>query len=247
MRNICVVGIGNMGKAILTTLKSAPFCNVFACGRGEDINEKLEEADCFILAVKPQDFEDLAQSINIDLSGKLVISIMAGVSIARMQELLKMKKVVRTLPNLPLKIRKAVTVWKASEDLSGIDRELVEEMIETFGVSIEVQDEDEIGNIGALSGCGPGYFAYFTEIMKEMAMEMGLDEKTAEEMASMTFVGSGELLEVDGMSSTELRERICSKGGITIAAIEKMKEEGFDKAFKSGIDAAIKRTEELNS
>lgn len=235
-----------MGKAILTALSGSELCEVFGCEKEDDINKKLSEADVFIIAVKPQNFEEMAAEINIDLSDKLAISIMAGVTIEKMQDELGMKKVVRTLPNLPLKIGKAVTCWKASEELSADEKDLVSQMMESFGVSIELEDESKIAAIGSLSGCGPAFFAYLCEQIKNIAMEYGLSNENAEKLAAMTFVGSGELLEVDGLSAEELRARISSKGGITEAAIKKMQSEGFDEMFKAGIDAAIERSKELN-
>ena len=246
MKKVCIVGVGNMGKAILTALGAAERCEAYGCTVEDDINEKLSAAEVFIIAVKPQDFETMASDITIDLSDKLAISIVAGMSIEKIQRVLKMKKVVRTLPNLPLKIGKAVTCWKASDALSEDDLTFVNQMLETFGVSIELDNENDIGPIGALCGCGPAYFAYLAEQMKKIAMENGLSDEDAEKMASATFVGSGELLEVDGLTAEELRRRITSKGGTTDAAITEMQEKGFDEVFKSGIEAAIKRTKELN-
>lgn len=242
MKKICIVGLGNMGQPLFEMLQGK--FEVSTCTRENDINEKLAECEAFIIAVKPQNFEELAASINIDLSQKLAISIMAGVSIAKMQDLLKMKKVVRTLPNLPVKVGEALTLWKASEEFD--EREFLQDFLWSLGDEIELKNEEDIGKIGALCGCGPAYFAYLGEKMTKLAGEFGLRKEDSEKLAKQTLIGTSELLKESGWSLSELRERVTSKGGITEAAIRNFEENGFEEVFNKGIEAAIKRTNELN-
>ncbi len=242
MKKICIVGLGNMGQPLFEMLKVK--FEVSTCTREDDINKKLENCEAFIIAVKPQNFGELAANIRIDLSEKMAISIMAGISIAKLQELLKMKKVVRTLPNLPVKVGEALTIWKASEEFC--DREFLQDLLWCVGDEIELKDEEDIEKIGAICGCGPAYFAYLGEKMAKLSLEFGLSEKDANKIAKQNLIGTSELVKDSGWSLTELRERVTSKGGVTAAAIKSFEENGFEEVFNKGIEAAIKRTKELN-
>ncbi|MBI4235179.1 pyrroline-5-carboxylate reductase [Candidatus Peregrinibacteria bacterium] len=237
-----------MGKCIKSLLGGGSLGERFSvveCEHTDDPNEKLKDCGIFILAVKPQSFVELAAKINIDLSDKLAISIMAGVSIASLQEKLKMKKVVRTLPNLALKIGKSFTPWVAADVLSLAERIFVKDLLRAFGDEMEVKGEDDIVAVGAMSGCGPAYFAYIAEQIKKSAISHGFSSEEAEKIANVTFVGSAEFLENEGISPEELRAKVASKGGSTEAAFRVMEGGGLGEIFLEGIEAAIKRTKEL--
>lgn len=247
MKKLCIIGLGNMGKAISDILCEKNLFELSACEHSDDINEKLLGCDIFVIAVKPQNFEEMAENIKIDLSNKLGISIMAGVSIARMQDLLGTKKIVRTLPNLALKLGESLTIWKASAEVEAEGLAEVRALLKALGDELELKDERDIVNFGALCGCGPAYFAYLGEKMALMAKKFGLSEEEANKLADKTLIGTSELIKESGWSLTELRKRVSSKGGVTEAAINKFEEGGFEEVFEKGIEAAIKRTDELNS
>lgn len=246
MQKICVIGLGNMGQAIFDILKAAKKWEVFGCKHNDNPNEKLKNCDVMIVAVKPQSFADFAASINIDLSGKMVISIMAGVDVDNIQKKLKTQKVVRTIPNLPLKVGQALTVWIPSENVSGEEKLLAQEIFKTWGEEIEVAQEEDITIVGTITGSGPAYFAYLTEQIEKFIKDHGLSDKDALKIARQVFVGSANLMKKENLSPGELRAKVTSKGGITQAAFEKLMAKDFGGIFLEGIEAAIKRTRELN-
>ncbi len=225
-----------MGSAMMAALKA----NEFEVG-GVERGEKLIESDCYILAMKPQDF------VEFDTGEKLVISIMAGVSIKRIQGKCGTKKIVRAMPNLPLKVGKALTGWIASDEVSEDEKQFAKKIFESFGEEIELDNEDKVNAITALSGSGPAYFYLLTEFIKKAAVEMGFCQEDAEKIAKRTIVGSAELLEKSGLSAEELRKKITSKGGTTEAAIKYLEENGIEETVKGAITAAQKRAEELNN
>lgn len=246
MEKICVVGLGNMGQAIFDILKAAKKWEVSGCKHNDNPNEKLKNCDVMIIAVKPQSFADFAASINIDLSSKLVISIMAGVDVDNIQKKLKIEKVVRTIPNLPLKIGQALTVWKGSKEISIEEKLLAQEIFKTWGEEIEVAQEEDITIVGTITGSGPAYFAYLTEQIEKFIKGHGLSDKDALKIARQVFVGSANLMKKENLSPEELRAKVTSKGGITQAAFEILMAKDFGGIFLEGIEAAIKRTRELN-
>ncbi len=247
MKNICVIGLGNMGSAIYEKLGSSGSYKVFGCEKEDDINEKLKEADIFFIAVKPQNFKELAALIKIDLSEKVAISIMAGVSIANLQSQLRAKKVVRTLPNLALKIGESMTEWKCSEEISDEEKDLIKKILQMFGKEVEVVDEDQINIMSVMSGCGPAFFAFLAEIIAKAGIAHGIDDKSANEIALQTLIGTAKYIEAENLTPKELREKVTSKGGITHAAVTHLQDYKFAEIFKEAFEKAISRSKELNN
>jgi len=246
MKSLLVIGLGNMGSAIFEMLSKNKNVKVLGCEKEDDINKKLALVDSFIIAIKPQDFEDLCKSIKIDLSKKLVISIMAGISTDRIRRGLKAKKIVRVMPNLALKTGKSLSGWFANKEVSNDDKKFIKAMLEVFGEEVEVNKEDKINMITSLSGSGPAYFYRLTEIIKNKAKKMGFSEGEARKIADTTFLGAASVLEKTGLDSEELRRKVTSKKGTTEAALNSMKKSGLEKIINKGIDKAYKRAKELN-
>lgn len=247
MKKICIVGLGNMGNAINTKLRTDTAYDVSICKKDDDVNEKLKDVEIFVIAVKPQSFKVLAESIKIDLSEKMAISIMAGVSIANLQNQLGTKKVVRTLPNLALKIGESMTEWKCSTEISEQEKVFAKNILRLFGKELEVEEEDQINMMGVMSGCGPAFFALLAEIIAEAGALHGLDEKTATMIAKQTLIGTAKYLEAEGLDPKPLREKVTSKGGSTHAAVSHLNENKFAEIFKEAFEKAVTRSKELNN
>jgi pyrroline-5-carboxylate reductase len=242
---ICVVGLGNMGKSIFDLLKKSEF-KISGFDRSDVADRYLKNCDVFILAVKPQDFGTFCGSVKADLSKKMAISIMTGVSINKISKELKISKVVRVMPNLPLKVGKALSGWKASKSVSSKERLFVKKLLSIFGEQIEVNDEEKLNMITALSGSGPAYFYHLAEILESKALDFGFSKRDAEKIAKNTLIGSAKLLESVNLSAKELREKVTSKGGTTEAALKSLDKNYFSKIFKEALGAANKRAKELN-
>lgn len=235
-----------MGKAMLDILHRRGEFELIGCEKEDDVNVKAADADILILAVKPQSFEELARSIKVDLSGKLVISIMAGVGIEKIQKFLKVRRAVRTLPNLALKVGQSLTVWKAGGEISSEDKMLIKKILAIFGHEIEVDTEEKISLIGVVSGCGPGFIAYFVEKMAEFLVRKGVDQVEAEKVARQTLIGTGEAVKESGWNLIEMRQKVSSKGGLTEAGVNIMEAEKIGQVFDKVGEAAIKREKELS-
>lgn len=237
---IAIVGAGKMGRAMLTAIQTQ-FKNVNAFDKETDLSTALPIADIVIFAVKPQDFS----SINVNLSGKLVLSIMAGITIEKIKQQTKAMQVVRSMPNLPLQVQYGLTAWLASPEVE--EKDTVRKIFKTFGHEIELNKEEEIDKITALSGSGPAYFIRFCELMQEKAEEMGFAPEDAKKIAETTFIGAAHWLESSPKPARILREEVTSKGGTTEAALNKMEETKIGENFKASIDAAKTKAKELNN
>lgn len=245
MKKICIIGLGNMGNAMLKILKTNPEFEVFGFDKDSDVKELIEKSDIIIFAIKPQDFEEAAE--NLDIHDKLIISIMAGISVEKIKEKLNCKKVARVMPNLPLKVGKSLSGWFCDSAIEQNEKEIIKNVLQSFGEEIEVDQEDKMNSITALSGSGPAYFFYLCELIKKSAEKYGFSKEEAEKIALNTFFGSASLLENEKVSAEEMRGKITSKGGTTNAAISHLEENGFEQIFAEAIEKAFFRAKELNN
>lgn len=234
---IAIIGAGKMGTTIHEALKGT--FAVQLCGRGD-----LCEADVLIFCVKPQDFAACVEGLGTDLSQRLVISIMAGVSLKTLMEKTGAAAVVRSMPNLPAQVGKGFTAWVATSAVKGKD--FVKSIFASLGDEMEVGDEEQLDGITALSGSGPGYFFYFCEVLEAKAREWGFSEAEARKIVRATFAGSAKLLETGEKSAEEWKLAVKSKGGTTEAGLNCLEAGGFEKLFKEALEAAKKRSQELH-
>lgn len=206
----------------------------------------LDRADLIILAVKPQDSRELFDRLKPLVHPQQVyLSIMAGVKMSTIQSVLGATKVIRAMPNLPAQIGMGMTTYTASAEVTRIELVLVQNLLNTTGKAIYVEDEDAIDATTAISGSGPAYVFYFMEAMIEAARGMGFDRPQSELLVAQTFLGAVELYAKNDLSCEEWISRVSSKGGTTEAAIETFRQTSVYEDIISGANAALDRAKEL--
>jgi pyrroline-5-carboxylate reductase len=208
----------------------------------------ISESDVIILAVKPQDFLDLSPQLKKILRPHTVLlSIMAGVTILRLQELLEHKTIIRAMPNSPVEIGLGVTAYSISQGLSHEVVKKAENLLSTTGRSIYFEKEELLDAVTALSGSGPAYFFYFVRTLIEAGKKMGMDEATAGILVKQTMLGSFHLINNANKSLDELIKTVASKGGTTEAALSTFNKYGISEHIVEGLVNAEKRAKELSS
>jgi pyrroline-5-carboxylate reductase len=258
------LGYGNMGGAILRGLIQtgtlaadhaiifdvAPERRAEAEGMGvavaADIPELMGRAEALVLAVKPQQVDEaIGPHAGLVSDGVTVISIMAGVSIARLQDLFgPQHRIIRVMPNLPALVGAGAAGIACSESCTDDDQRLATAIFESVGGAALV-DEAMMDTVTALSGSGPAYFLHMVECMAQAAVNQGMDEAVANQLAAQTLHGAGLLLSEAGEPASVLRERVTSKGGTTAAALAKLGELDFPGTIQAALDAAAARSREL--
>lgn len=254
---IAIIGMGNMGQAFASgLLKSFDAQSIVACdkhpeklknftGTTTDSAERATEgASAVLLSVKPQSAAELLKELN--LKDKLVISIMAGITLESLEKMTGSTKIVRAMPNLPASLGEGMTGWIATNDVTKSERELAEKMFSSVGKHIELKDESLLNVVTAVSGSGPAYVFLLCELLEKGAREMGLNETEARLLAQQTIIGSAELLSLKTRSAGEWRAAVTSKGGTTAAAIASLSNDNLEQIFLNALKAAQKRASELN-
>ena len=204
--------------------------------------EYIEQFDLVVLAVKPQSFDPLAETLGVFISDEqVVLSIMAGISINHIQRALGITKIIRAMPNIASQIGEGMTVFTSSEEVTRIELVTVQNLLESTGKNLYVADENLIDAGTAISGSGPAYVLYFMKAIMDSAQELGFNRQQAEMLTYQTFKGIVEFFQSSKDSCSELIEKIASKGGTTEAALATFTEEKVNKAINKAIKTANKR------
>lgn len=206
----------------------------------------LHLADLIILAVKPQDASQLFAYIKPQVDDQQVyLSIMAGVKIETIANDLGAKKIIRAMPNLPAQIGMGMTVFTSNDDVTRIELVMVQNLINTTGKSIYVDNEKLIDASTAVSGSGPAYVFYFMDAMMKAAMELGFKESESALLVSQTFKGAVDLYNKHNFSCEEWIQKVASRGGTTEAAINTFTNLELQDDIRQGVHAAMDRAVEL--
>jgi len=211
-------------------------------GTNEDVAKKC---DIIIIAVKPQDAATLLASIADHLDdSKHLVSIMAGITIARIEGIIgKEVAVTRAMPNMAALVGKSITALSHNKAVK--TGSMVNRIFSSVGEAVEI-NEKKMDAVTAVSGSAHAYFCYLTEALRESAVKLGIKRELAAKLASAALDGSGALLETLGHPPEILRKLVTSKKGTTEAAVDVFKAKGFEKIVVEAVKAAAKRSAELS-
>jgi len=203
--------------------------------------------DLIILSIKPQDFTTLANQLPFSIpKNAIVLSIMAGISIEKIQVALQHKLVIRAMPNSPTLLGMGITGYTAAADITMHQIHQVDRLMTTTGRAVYLEEEHLLDSVTALSGSGPAYFYYIVDAMIKAGIEMGIDENLSKLFVKQTMLGAYHLINNSDKSLDELISDVASKGGTTEAAIRSFSENNLKETLKAGIFAAEQRAQELN-
>jgi pyrroline-5-carboxylate reductase len=264
-RKIAVLGAGQAGEALIAGLISSGWrepAEITATARHEqrlaDLGERYgvvttldnveaaKEANVVVIAVKPQDIETLLEEVGSSLTGEqTVLSIAAAIPTSQIESHLgKGVPVVRAMPNTPATVQEGMAGVAAGAHADEEHLAAAEEVLRSVGRSVRV-DESYMDAVTAVSGSGPAYFALLAESMIEAGILLGLSREISTDLVVQTMLGTAKLLRDERMHPVELREKVTSPGGTTIAAIRELEQAGVRAAFLNAIQAAMKRSKEL--
>ncbi|RNA63319.1 pyrroline-5-carboxylate reductase [Chryseobacterium nematophagum] len=211
--------------------------------------EEIEDLDAnlVIIAVKPQDFSYVAENIHFTFrENQMILSIMAGIKIKKIQTLLNHPLVVRAMPNSPTLLGMGITGYTAAEGISFSQLINIERLLNSTGRSVYLEDENLLDGVTALSGSGPAYFYYIIDAMIKAGIEMGIEENLSQLFVKQTMLGAYHLINNSDKSLEELINDVASKGGTTEAALKMFEESSLKEVLKKGILKAEERAKELN-
>jgi pyrroline-5-carboxylate reductase len=262
---IAFIGGGMMGEAIIagaiandvTDAGSITACDIAAARRKhlashykvsvtDDPATALDGAELVVLAVKPQEFASAAAKLEGNLEKRQVaMSIMAGVPISAISEMLKHNQVIRAIPNTPATVSEGMTVWTATPSVKSSARDNVRMLLRVLGKEIYVDAEKYLDMATAVSSSGPAYVFLVMEAMVDAAVHIGIKREMAVPMVIQTFLGSARYATESGRHLAELRNQVTSPGGTTTEGLLALEEAGLRAAFVQAVEAAYLKAKEL--
>lgn len=265
-RPLVLVGAGKMGGAMLTgwldrglaaeavvVIEPTPSAELMAllAERGVAHAGAVPaglKAGVLVLAVKPQVADAVMDGLRSLVDAEtLVVSVMAGKTIAGMRAHLGNGAIVRTIPNTPASVGRGITGVAAGEDVGPRARQLATSLIASVGRVVWVDSEADIDVVTAVSGSGPAYVFHMVEALAEAGRRAGLSADSAMQLARATVEGAGELLYQSPLDPATLRQNVTSPNGTTHAALQILMNEtsGLTPLMSAAVAAAAKRSREL--
>ncbi len=205
-----------------------------------------ESADITVLAIKPQVVDRALPSLSghVKPSG-LILSIVAGLSIARIHNILGADRIVRVMPNTPAQIGEGISVWTCSQAVEPHQTDQAKILLCALGQEVHVDDEHYLDMATALSGSGPGYVFLFIEALIDAGVQMGFSRPVAERLVLQTVRGSAAYAQASGTHSALLRNRVTSPGGTTAAGIYELEKGRLRAVVTDAVLASYKRARAL--
>ena len=259
------IGSGKMAGAIIKGIISSKFLPAENI-KGSEVNPEIAknaeqrlgikvitdnktlviDSDIIFLAVKPNCVADILEEIKSEFTQeKLLVSIAAGVSTSKIENIIGRNRVIRVMPNTPALVLEGMSgVCKGSfagED----DLNFVINLLSNIGKAISV-NENQIDIVTAISGSGPAFFYKVIEDMARAGEKLGLEYEKSLELATQTAIGSAKMITERGETSLQtLIDNVATKGGCTFVGISVMNEENSDKLFYDVIEQTTKKANEL--
>ncbi|MCF7830933.1 pyrroline-5-carboxylate reductase [Candidatus Gracilibacteria bacterium] len=258
-----ILGCGNMGEAFLQSIlerKIISLADILVCDldpkRREVLSRKYDVAttdkvqelvnqELLLLAIKPQNLRDLP----VIEKETIIISMLAGTSVSKLKTKFPQAKIVRIMPNLGQFVGLGMTgvFWDKKISFSSTEKEIIQLILTSDAKVLELEKEDLLDKLAAISGSGPAYFLSFAENIVVAAQELGFTEKEAELLVRQTFVGTAKILQENPEDSlAEWRDKVTSPQGTTAEALRSFKKNDLERIVLSAVRAAEKRAGEIN-
>jgi pyrroline-5-carboxylate reductase len=261
MKKIGIIGCGNMGGAIATALSTKKEWEItlydsnnalltglaveLGCLASPSVEDLLQNCQYIILAVKPQILPSLYETLkNNQASAKYWISIAAGVPLSVLQNKLGTSNIVRFMPNIAAKSKKAVTAIATCEQA---ERQLSEDAMEiasSFGSAFALPESQFAAFIG-ISGSAIAYAFAFFHALAMGGVEQGIPYPTALAIARDTCISAATLQEETGKGAIDLATMVCSAGGTTIKGMRALAEGKFEATVMSAVSASAEKSRQL--
>ncbi len=267
-KKIGFIGAGNMAYSLIGALTStgvageniwvsdpnaeqtAQLAKQFKLNIAQNNSELVKAVDVVVLAVKPQQLSAVCQEISEHAQAPLFISIAAGVLCQDIERWLgsqsgKELALVRCMPNTPALVQSGATALFANAQVSDEQRILAESILRAVGLTLWLEQEEDMHAVTALSGSGPAYIFLVIEALEKAGVQLGLDEKTAHFLALQTAFGASKMALESEDSAEVLRTKVTSPGGTTERAIGILQDGQLEALFLKALQGAQTRSREL--
>jgi len=261
IESIAIIGAGIIGSAMARIIARKKLVKkVVATRRRVEEIKDLEKygvivtkdnkwaarnSEVIVLAVKPYVLTEVLDEIHSEASGKLLISVVAGIPIRYIEECIPNAKVVRAMPNIALIVGESFTVYSVSNKVTEKDKEFVDAFFSAMGLAFEVE-EKLLNAYTGLTGSGPAYLAIFLEAMVFAGLKVGIPRDLALLGAAQVAIGAGKLIRDASMHYAKIKEMVVTPAGTTIEGIFELESTGLRRGLMRAVEAATRKANELS-
>ena len=263
MSKLLFIGAGKMGSAIaggivraglfpaadmaafdVSAKAAADFTANTGVRCGSDVQAELAQAENVLIAVKPQYLDPAIRPLRGKFTGKLIVSIVAGVTIDALTALTESNRIVRVMPNTPALVGKGAAAYACGPGATAEDTAFAAGIFNAAGLGVQVP-EKLLNAVTGLSGSGPAYVFEFIQALADGGVAEGLPRDIALRLAAQTVLGSAAMVLESGLHPAVLKDQVTSPGGTTSRGLEKLAEKGFSGTVMQAVRAAAQRSAEL--
>ncbi|MBO8229595.1 pyrroline-5-carboxylate reductase [Prochlorococcus marinus str. MU1404] len=265
---IAIIGFGNIANAIITPLLDKKLIqpeNVYCVVNTEKSLENIKETykhninvykssskdakiiwDCQVklLSIKPQHLKDISEAKNIQTKDNLLVSILAGVSIDRLNQKFPNHKCVRVVTNIPITVGKGLTGIAWGERITEDQKQFTKKLFENTSKIYEFT-EDYLDIFLALTSSAPAIIALIIESLSDGGLSGGLPKILSEELVMEMILGTVSLIKEKKITTSELKNLVTSPGGTTISALRVLEKKSIRSALIESIVSASNRSKEF--
>jgi pyrroline-5-carboxylate reductase len=257
---IGIIGCGKMASAVIcslhsnseniqfitysATFKSAQGLADKVDGQAFTSMKELNDVDYILLGCKPQQIEIVSKEIkeNLSLKNKTIISILAAVSIKRIQTLLDVDKVIRLMPSMPIAVNKGISLFYFSEGVKYDQQNFFVSLFIKSSQNFIMQTEEQFNQVTTISSSGPAYIYYLMSAFSKKLETYSLSSDDSRLLTSVLFEGASMMSQESNESLEDMINAVTSKAGVTIEAINTFKQLNLADSINKGIDKAYERS-----
>jgi pyrroline-5-carboxylate reductase len=261
------LGAGQMGSALAVGAVNGKLCassEIMLCDTSVDQLAKVksllpgcvtvnEPSDLFekchqiVIAIKPQVLPQVSQQLKSLITTKhTLISIVAGISLAKLEQWFAPAKIIRVMPNTPAQVSQGASAIASNLALDSIELQAAVKLFETVGSVVHVSDT-QMDAVTGLSGSGPAYVLLLIEAMIDAGVANGLARSVATTLAVQTVLGTASMVAQTNQHPATLKDQVTSPGGTTIAGLRVLEAKAFRGTIIEAISAATSRSKELGT
>jgi pyrroline-5-carboxylate reductase len=258
---IAIIGCGVIGSALARHFadenqvlladhsyqKSLALAQELGAVAFESSLEAIKKAEMVVIAIKPKDLAAFVQeAASAFKHAPMIVSVLAGTSVALLKSFFSSSVIVRIMPNLPMICGEGVIGFVETPQMTPERKEIIEQAFDGLGL-LPWLSEDKLEALSATAGSGPAFNFFFIQAMIDSAVMLGFTPEEAKEYVLKTIEGSVALLKATGKSPLELINQVASPGGTTRAGLKVLEEEGVHQILKHTYQATFNRAKELQN
>lgn len=260
--DIGFIGAGKMGGALIGGLLSKRVFEadrIVACTGSEESRRRVaeeygirtvpgpaevcSESRIIVLAVKPKQVPEVVSEMG-DVSGKILVSVVAGLTVEQLKSYVPDVKIVRVMPNHCCMVLEGAMGYCDDGTLTDSERDEVAGILGSVGLAVSVS-ESEMDIVTGIAGSSPAFIYLVIDAMADAGVLNGLKRDAAIRLAAQSVLGAAKMVLETGKHPDVLRDEVCSPGGTTIEGVRELEDRGLRAAMIAAVDVTAEKSRRM--